>query len=244
MTALITGAGAGIGRATALAFAAAGLRTACADLDAEAAARTAAAAGERATAHQVDVADRASTEALLAATGPVSALVHCAGVQGTGTALSTDPARWDHTIAVNLTGTWLMIRAVLPGMLEHGGGAIVTVASAAGLSGIPDTAAYSAAKGGVIALTRQVAVDFGARGVRANSICPGTVPTDTIRDLFGAGSPDWEERAARPYPLRRLGTADEVAALALHLASDAAAWTTGAAIPIDGGLTAAAWTPR
>jgi NAD(P)-dependent dehydrogenase (short-subunit alcohol dehydrogenase family) len=242
---MVTGAGSGIGRAAALRFAAEGATVVCADLDETAVAATAQAAGEPAVARAVDVADEASTLALAGRHPAVDVLVHCAGVLGDGDALATSPASWGRVLAVNLTGTWLMARAVLPGMLERGRGAIVNLASVAGLAGIPANAAYAAAKGGVVALTRQMAVDFAAGGVRVNAICPGTLPTPLVRARFpdAAAAEAGLARAASRYPARRLGTAEEVAGLALYLASDEAAWVNGAAIPVDGGLLAAAWLP-
>jgi len=254
-TALVTGAGSGLGRGTALALAAAGARVVCADLAEDAAAATAeqaVAAGGDAVAHRVDVADEASVGALVGAVtiagGPVGVLVSCAGIAGDGTAVTTERSTWDRVIAVNLTGSWLMARAVLPGMMRAGRGSIVNVASVAGIAGVPGIAPYAAAKGGVVALTRQMAVDFAGDGIRVNAICPGTVPTPLVVDAYTARGdldPDRLEeglaRAARRYPLGRLGTVADVAHLVGFPAGDESGWITGAFVPVDGGLTAAAW---
>jgi NAD(P)-dependent dehydrogenase (short-subunit alcohol dehydrogenase family) len=253
-TALVTGAGSGLGRGAALELAAGGARVICADIDEAAAAATAADAGAAAAARAVDVADEGSVgalaETLATELAAVDVLVHCAGIAGNGTAITTDRATWDRVLAINLTGTWLMARAVLPGMMRARRGSIVNVASVAGIIGVPDIASYAAAKGGVVALTRQMAVDFAPDGIRVNAICPGTVPTPLVVGAYAARGdldPDRMDeglaRAARRYPLRRLGTVEDVARLAALLASDDAAWMTGAVIPLDGGLTAAAWQP-
>jgi NAD(P)-dependent dehydrogenase (short-subunit alcohol dehydrogenase family) len=149
---------------------------------------------------------------------------------------------WLRVLDVNLTGVWRSMRAVLPEMVRAGSGSIITQASTAGLVGVPGIAAYSAAKGGVLALTRQAAVDYGPLGVRVNALCPGTVVTPLVHRTLGArGLDDGEDglaRAARRYPARRLGQVEEIAAAALFLASDEAAWVTGAVLPVDGGYTA------
>ena len=149
-------------------------------------------------------------------------------------------------IDINLTGVWYSIRAALGHMLAAGSGSIITQSSTAGMVGVPGLAPYSAAKGGVISLTRQVAVEYGRSGIRANVLCPGTVWTPLVSRTYEARGGDAKfgseakmaEGAARVYPLRRLGTPDEVAAAALFLASDEASWITGAVFATDGGYTA------
>jgi len=259
-TALVTGAGSGLGRATASRFASEGATVLCADRDGGAAEATAAEArglGGRAAALCFDVANLAAVEVAVAdavaAHGPIDALFHAAGIVGEGSATTVSPETWERVISVNLTGTWHTARAVLPGMVERGRGSIVLLASTAAIAGVPGIAAYAAAKGGVTALTRQMAVDYAADGVRVNAICPGTIPTPLVEQAWasrgrlgdgsGADAAAVAQEAAQQYPLKRLGRPDDVAALAAFLVSDEANWVTGASIPLEGGLTAAAWSP-
>jgi len=172
-----------------------------------------------------------------------------AGIEGVGRAGELEKADWDRVIAVDLTGVWLSARAVLATMLECRRGSIICQASVGGVVGIPGIAAYAAAKGGVIALVRQMAVDYAAHGVRINAICPGTVWTPLVARNFrrraGEDAEFHEERAktisAAHYPLGRLGEAEEIVSVALHLASDESGFTTGAIQIVDGGLSAAGW---
>lgn len=239
---MITGAGSGIGRAAALQFAREGADVVVADHDEDAAQRVAAETGGIAVA--ADVTSQQDMERVaqqaLERFGRIDALYANAGIAGGGAAHQITHAEWDKVIAVNLTGVWLSIRAVLPAMLEQQSGSIVTQASTGGLVGVAGIASYSAAKGGVIALTRQVAVEYGRNNIRANTICPGTVPTPLVTKTFQERGLDDATlvEAARGYPLKRLGTPDEIAALALFLASDEASWITGATFTADGGYTA------
>lgn len=249
-TVIVTGAGSGLGRGTALRFAAEGARLVLADLDGDAAATTADQLGDASDrlAITVDVADQASTEAMAAATiarfGSIDGLVHCAGIAGKrGTAVECERDSWEQVLNVNLTGSWLAAKAVLPAMVESGRGSIVFVGSVAGLVGIPELPAYAASKGGVVALTRQMAVDFAADGVRVNSICPGSVPTALASVADPAAEAERRRSLEERHPMRRLGTVDDIANLALYLISDESGWVTGDAIAIDGGLVAAGW-PR
>jgi NAD(P)-dependent dehydrogenase (short-subunit alcohol dehydrogenase family) len=254
--ALVTGAASGLGRAAAERFVREGASVAFADRDkdgARAAADSASPTGARVLALHVDVADLSSAQGAVTAAeqqlGPVDVLLHCAGIAGDGSAATLDSETWQRVITVNLTGTWHMARAVLPGMLQRGRGSIINMASVAGLVGVPGIAPYAAAKGGVIALTRQMAVDYAHSGVRVNAICPGTVPTPLVLGAYAArGELDLERAqealdaaAQRRYPMQRLGTPQDVASLAVFLASDESAWITGVAHPLDGGLSAAGW---
>ncbi len=181
--------------------------------------------------------------------GQIDALYANAGIAGVGSVTSTSKEVWDRVIAVNLTGVWLSNRAVVPAMLERGGGSIVNQASIGGLIGVQGIAPYAAAKAGVIGLTRQAAVEFGPHNIRFNAVCPGTVPTPLVTKTYeqrggmgGKIGQTVEEGLAatsRRYPMQRLGTLEEVANLALFLASNEASWITGAILPVDGGYTAA-----
>jgi NAD(P)-dependent dehydrogenase (short-subunit alcohol dehydrogenase family) len=245
-TIVVTGAGSGIGHAAALAFAAEGADLVLADVrGADVVAKETGGTGVT-----VDVTDpdqlAAMATAAVDAYGRIDGLYANAGIDGAGRAHEVTLAQWSRVLEVNLTGTWLTIRAVLPAMLAAGGGSIVTQASTAALTGVPDLAAYSAAKGGITALTRQIAVDYGREGIRANALCPGTVWTPLVERTYDErggdatfGSPEaMRERAARGYPLGRLGTPAEVAAFALFLLSDESSWISGGVFAADGGYTA------
>ncbi|MCO5974295.1 glucose 1-dehydrogenase [Actinoallomurus soli] len=231
---VVTGGGAGIGRAIALRFGAEGARVLIADLDAAGAERT---AGEIPGARSVavDVTDRASVRAALADL-PVDVLVNNAG-GATDAAFEELPEDlWDRDVDLCLKGTFLCTQAVLPAMLRRGGGVIVNVASVNGLTHLGNEA-YSAAKAGVLSLTRGVAVRYGPGGIRCNAVAPGTVRTSAW-DERERQSPGVLDRVAGWYPLRRVGTPDDIAAAVLFLASDEAAWISGATLPVDGGLLA------
>jgi NAD(P)-dependent dehydrogenase (short-subunit alcohol dehydrogenase family) len=249
--AIVTGAGSGIGRAAAVRFAAEGALVVCADIGADSAQATADLIGsEAALAVAVDVTEPGEVEDLVARTvarfAKVDVLYANAGVGGVGTAVDTDEAEWQRVIGVNLTGVWRCCKHVLPHMLSAGRGSIVLQASIGGMRGVPAVAAYAAAKAGVIGLCRQMALDFGPQGVRVNAIAPGTVPTPLVQGIWAAGaglvaadSLDARvEAAAALYPLRRVGTPDDIANVALFLASDESSWVTGAIYVVDGGKTA------
>ncbi len=250
---VVTGAASGIGRAAALMFAREGARVLCADRDpaVETTAAEIRAAGGTAVAETADLADperaRMVTGRAADEFGRIDAVYACAGIAGPGTAADTPLEDWDRVLAVNLTSKWLSFRWALPLMVEQGSGSVVVQASVGGLRGVPGIFPYAAAKGGCIAMARQAAVDYGPHGIRVNVVAPGTVPTPLVRDTYAAGAGSGAGldldaavgRVASVYPARRLGTEDEVAAMALHLCSDESRWTTGQVFTVDGGITAA-----
>ena len=188
---------------------------------------------------QVDQVDEAVRSAL--GSGPVDTLFNNAGIGSTKNLIDCEPEEWDRVFNVNVRGTYLMSRALIPGMLEAGHGVIVNTASVAGSIGLPDRAAYCASKGAVIALTKQIAVQWAKAGIRCNCVCPGTVDSPWVARLVDEASDPAAHRdqlIAR-QPLGRLGTSGEVAGAALYLASDAASYMTGSELVIDGGITAA-----
>jgi meso-butanediol dehydrogenase / (S,S)-butanediol dehydrogenase / diacetyl reductase len=247
-TALITGAGTGIGRAIALAMAREGARIALAARRREPLESVAAeivAAGGASLAVECDVTNRASVEAALATAvkrfGTVNVVVNNAGAAVVADAEKTSDDDWARILDVNLTGTFLMSRAALPELRKAGGGAILNIGSVLGLVARKDRAAYCAAKGGVTLLTKAMALDHAHEKIRVNCICPSIVETPLgAASLAGSSSdPDEARRIrAREIPLGRLGKPEDVAELAVYLASDEADWVTGASWPIDGGLTA------
>ena len=242
--ALITGAGSGIGRAMALLFASHGAAVAVLDRDTARAEETAgsiAADGGRAVAITCDVsvADsvKAAVDEAIAELGQVHILCCNAGVLDDYAAvLETDEALWDRIIDVNLKGVYLVTRSVLPHMLQAGSGVIVNTASIAGLVAGGGGAAYTASKHGVIGLTRQISVDYGLRGIRANCICPGAVETEMTRELFNAGEAAVME-SVQSVPAGRHAQPEEIAKLALFLVSEDSSFMHGAAVVIDGGWT-------
>lgn len=236
--ALITAAGAGIGRATALAFADAGASVLATDIDGDALAGLAA-AHPSITTQVLDVTDPTAIATLVGAAGPIDTLFNCAGYVHAGTILDTDEASWKRSFSINVDSMFHLCKAVLPGMLERGGGSIVNMSSvASSIKGVPNRFAYSATKAAVIGLTRSIASDFVARGVRCNAICPGTVKTPSleqrVRALGGDQEAAWRSFTDR-QPMGRLGRPEEIAALALYLASDEASFTTGTIHVVDGG---------
>jgi 2-keto-3-deoxy-L-fuconate dehydrogenase len=238
--ALVTAAGAGIGRATAEAFAREGAEVIATDLVPEALTRL-----EGMETAALDVRDREAVARVVGGAGPLDVLINAAGFVAHGTILDCDEDDWAFSVDLNLTAMYRVIRAALPGMLERGRGSIVTVASAVGsIQAAPNRFVYGATKAGVIGLTKSVACDFIARGIRANAICPGTVDTPSLAarmEALGQTLPGGVDEARRLFlarqPSGRLGTADEIAALAVYLGSDESAFTTGATLVIDGGWT-------
>ena len=244
-TALITGAGTGIGRAIALAMAREGAQIALAARRREPIESVAAEIGAESQAIECDVTSRASVEVALAAAvsrfGRVNVVVNNAGAAVVADADKTSDEEWRRILDVNLTGTFYISRAALAEFRRIGGGTIVNIGSVLGLVARKERAAYCAAKGGVTLLTKAMALDHAHENIRVNCICPSIVETPLgAASLAGSGLDLDEARRirAREIPLGRLGKPEDVAELAVYLASDESAWVTGAAWPIDGGLTA------
>jgi len=246
--AVITGAGSGIGRAAAGLFAREGAEMALVDLNAEAAAAAAAeitAAGGRALAVGADVADAAQVDLafrqISGEFGRVDVLYNNAGVNSAGSVVDATDEDWDRCFAVNAKGTFLCSRAAGRLMVAAGGGSIINQGSVAALVGIANFASYCASKGAVVALTRSMSVDLAPRNVRVNAICPGTVYTPLMEPMLRArGNGDLAAGLAMTtakYPIGRLGTPAEIAAVALFLASDDSSFLTGSVITADGGMT-------
>jgi meso-butanediol dehydrogenase / (S,S)-butanediol dehydrogenase / diacetyl reductase len=233
--ALVTGAGSGIGEAVARGLHAEGAEVLLADVRAESVEAIASELGERASGVALDVRDEQAVQAL--ATN-VDVLANVAGIGSTTTAPETGLDVWEDVFAVNARGTFLCCKHAIPSMIERGGGAIVNMGSVAGIVGLRNRAAYCASKGAVIALTRALAVDHVKDGVRVNAVCPGTVDSPWVRRLVDEVGESLDDLRAR-QPMGRLGGVDEIAAAVLYLASDQAAFVTGTAFVIDGGLTAA-----
>lgn len=245
--ALITGGGTGIGLACAELFAKQGARVAIAGRRREpldVAVRAIVETGAEAAAVTCDVTNRKSVESALAQVvarfGRLDVLVNNAGAVVVATAEQTSDEDWERLLATNLTGTFLMSRAALPLMRKAGGGSIVNIGSILGLVARRDRAAYCAAKAGVTGLTKAMALDHAHEKIRVNCVCPSIVETELgLRSLRLASDPEAErQRRIAGIPLGRMGKPEDVALMALYLASDESAWITGAAMPLDGGLTA------
>ena len=244
--ALITGSGSGQGRAAAVLFAEQGARVAVIDIDDAGASETVRmveAKGGEAIALHADVATPRGCDEMIAATfdrwGRLDVLYNNAAVQMSGRLVECTEEDWDLTIATNLTAIFRACRAAIPRMLEGGYGSIVNTASTLGLIGSEGYAAYGASKAGLVALTKQIAAEYGPV-VRANVIAPGSIDTPRFRKVL-AKTPNAEQfldMLMRNMPLKRLGTTDDTARTALYLASPESAYTSGAVIPVDGGLAA------
>jgi 2-keto-3-deoxy-L-fuconate dehydrogenase len=234
--AFVPAAAAGIGRASAVAFAREGANVFATDVDEKG---LAALAGEGIKdVARLDVRDTASVAEAAKRVGPIDILLNAAGFVHHGTVLDCPDEDWDFSFDLNVKSMHRTIRAFLPGMLERGRGSIVNIASAAGVfKAAPNRYVYGATKAAVAALTRAVAIDFITRGIRCNCICPGTIETPSMLARAAAAGPGGREMFVARQPMGRLGTAEEIASLAVYLASDESAFTTGVSHIIDGGWT-------
>jgi 2-keto-3-deoxy-L-fuconate dehydrogenase len=237
-TALITAAGQGIGRASAEAFARAGAVVYATDINESALLELDKV--ERIKTIKLDVTSQENINEVLAEIGDVDVLFNCAGFVHAGDIMNCPEEEWDFAFEINVKAQYRLCRAVLPSMLAKGKGSIVNMSSvASSIKGVPNRFAYCASKAAVVGLTKSIAADFVTRGVRCNAICPGTVDSPSLHDRLRATG-DYEQ-ALKDFisrqPMGRVGDADEIAALALYLASDASGFTTGQTHIIDGGWT-------
>jgi 2-keto-3-deoxy-L-fuconate dehydrogenase len=235
---LITAAGAGIGRESALAFAREGAVVLATDIDARALESLALENGSIRP-QVLDVTDSVAIDALVAGHAPFDVLFNCAGYVHAGTLLDTDLASWRRSFAINVDAMYYLCRAVLPSMIQRRRGSIINMSSvASSLKGVANRFAYGTTKAAVIGLSKAIAADYVALGVRCNAICPGTVKTPSLAGRVAAlgGDPEaaWKSFTER-QPMGRLGTPAEIAALAVYLASDESTFTTGSVHVIDGG---------
>lgn len=234
--AFVTAAGAGIGKACAIAFAREGAQVFASDIDERAFAELKSAGV--ADTFKLDVLDTNAVNDAAKRIGTINVLLNAAGYVHHGTVLECDDKAWDFSFDLNVKSMHRTIKAFLPAMLAGGGGSIVNIASAAGvLKAAPNRYAYGATKAAVAALTRAVAADFISKGIRCNCICPGTIETPSMLGRAAAQGPEGMKNFVARQPLGRLGTADEIALLAVYLASDESSFTTGGAHVADGGWT-------
>ncbi len=250
--ALITGAGNGMGRCAAELFASEGARIVVADFDEQLGAATATTitdAGGEAAFVKVDVSEDEQVAAMIAFAverfGGLHVLYNNAGIfpADDGGVTETPESTWERVMDVNLKGVWLGCKHGIPAMLSSGGGSIVNVASFVAIVGAATAQiAYTASKGGVLSMTREIAVEYARQGIRANSLCPGPIATPMLEELMS--DPARRQRRMVHIPMGRLGQADELARAALFLASDESSFMTGASLVVDGGITAAYVTPE
>lgn len=251
--ALVTGAARGIGRGIAERFAAEGACVGILDLDADACQKVVEdirAAGGNALEAAADISDPAQVEAAVGKLrdefGTVNVLVNNAAVMPVGAIHETSLADFDRCLAVNLRGTYLVCQAVIPGMLDAGGGSIIHIASVTGMIGLPGLAAYSMTKGGMITLARSMSTDYGARGIRTNSVSPGTIDSPMLHEFLSHQSdPEaYRQQYDAMHAVGRVGRIDEVANVCLFLASDEASFVTGSNYEVDGGYSAKGDQPQ
>ena len=235
---LITAAAQGIGRASAVAMAREGARVLATDVNATLLVQLE--AEEGVTTEALDVTDGAAIARLAETQDSFDVLVNVAGFVHNGSILECEEQDYDFSMNLNVKSMYRVIRAFLPAMLDAGGGSIINLASvASSLKGLPNRFVYGTSKAAVIGLTKSVAADYVARGIRCNAICPGTIETPSLEDRIAAFDDPEEARKAfiARQPMGRLGTAEEIAAIALYLAADESAYTTGQVFVVDGGIT-------
>ncbi|WP_417698164.1 SDR family oxidoreductase [Pseudomonas sp.] len=237
---LVTAAGQGIGLASAIAFARAGAEVFASDIDVHALTGI-----EGITAITLDVTSTVAIRAACERIGGLDVLFNCAGYVHSGNILECDEAAWARSLDLNVTAMYRMIRAFLPGMQARGGGSIINMSSvASSIKGVPNRFAYAASKAAVVGLTKAVAIDFVTQGIRCNAICPGTVDSPSLRQRIAAQAAQQgvdETQVYRQFlerqPMGRIGSAEEIAQLAVYLGSDASSYTTGGVHVIDGGMS-------
>lgn len=237
-TALVTAAAQGIGRATALAFAAEGAAVMATDINVDRLEELGGTPGI--SIRRLDVTDTQAIHSLAAEMPPLDVLCNVAGFVHNGTILDCPEDDWDFSFDLNVKSMYRTISAFLPPMLDAGGGSVINMASvASSMRGIANRCVYGTSKAAVIGLTKSVAADFIGQGLRCNCICPGTIESPSLEDRIAAFDDPVEARKAfiARQPLGRLGTAEEIAAMAVYLASDESGYTTGAAMVVDGGFT-------
>jgi NAD(P)-dependent dehydrogenase (short-subunit alcohol dehydrogenase family) len=247
--ALITGGGSGMGLVASRRFAEEGARVVVVDTNADAARQAAEALGDQGHSVAADVSRADDCAAMVASAvdtfGGLHVLYNNAGVfpADDGGVLETPEATWERVMEINLKGVWLGCKAAIPAMVESGGGSIINVASFVALVGAATAQiAYTSSKGGVLAMTREIAVEWARRGIRANSLCPGPVDTPLLAELMS--DPDRKARRLVHIPMGRLARAEEIVEAALFLASDESSYVTGSSLVVDGGITAAYVTPE
>jgi NAD(P)-dependent dehydrogenase (short-subunit alcohol dehydrogenase family) len=238
--ALVTGAASGLGEACARRFAREGATVVGVDVQSSPSWTDLAPAAQKSPFHEADVRDenalRAAVDATVASFGRIDVLVTAAGVAGGGLVHQLALADWQRVQDINLTGTFLSAKAVLPTMIEQRSGSIITVASVEGLEGCEGGSTYNASKGGVVLLTKNIACDYGVYGIRANAICPGFIETPMFHAVIDRLP--YKDAIRKQHKLGRFGRPDDIAGAAYFLASDDSAFVTGVALPVDGGYVA------